>query len=132
MLGISPIANLFDKKSKYIGKYLKNKNIMLKSYLKDDVAPHPHKTLDFNVKFPFLRLLRFLSDLKSTIILSYCSNNIIWAGFWYWIDIIYGTSFLYQMCRSQKRDTFSFELKYVLKRMQAHKKHFKSFTYKIV
>ena len=36
---------------------------MFKSYLKqDNVAPHPHTTL------PLLRLLLFLSDLKSTIL----------------------------------------------------------------
>ena len=48
---------------------------MLKSYLKkDNVAPHPHTTLscfelDFDLKFPLLILLQFLSDLKSTIVL---------------------------------------------------------------
>ena len=48
--------------------------ITLKSYLKqDNVAPHPHTTLyyifelDFDVKFPLLRILLFLNDLKSTI-----------------------------------------------------------------
>ena len=53
----------------------KNEIITLKSYLKqDNVAPHPHTTLsclhelDFDVKFPLLRLLLFLSDLKSTIL----------------------------------------------------------------
>ena len=43
---------------------------MLKSYLKqDDIAPHNFILfeLDFDVKFPLLRLLLFLSDLKSTI-----------------------------------------------------------------
>ena len=40
----------------------------MKSYLKkDNVAPH-NFILDFNVKFPLLRLLQFLSDLKSTIL----------------------------------------------------------------
>ena len=42
---------------------------MLKSYLKqDNVAPHPAQLyfeLDFDVKFPLLCLLLFLSDLKS-------------------------------------------------------------------
>ena len=44
---------------------------MLESYLKQDcVAPHNIILfeLDYNVKFPLLRLLQFLSDLKSTII----------------------------------------------------------------
>ena len=45
----------------------------LKSYLKQDnvATPHPHNIilfeLDFDVKFPLLRLLKFLSVLKSTI-----------------------------------------------------------------
>ena len=47
----------------------------LKSYLlkQDNVAPHPPPynfilfELDFDVKFPLLRLLLFLSDLKSAI-----------------------------------------------------------------
>ena len=44
---------------------------MLKSYLKQDNVgpPPPHNIilfeLDFNVKFPLLRILQFLSDLKS-------------------------------------------------------------------
>ena len=48
--------------------------ILSKSYLKqDDVARQPPNNiilfkLNFNVKFPLLRLLQFLSDLKSTII----------------------------------------------------------------
>ena len=77
-------------KSKYflaflIGKYYlihlkivkipKNEIITMKSYLKQDhVAPQrgpPHNfilfQLDFDVKFPLLRLLLFLIDLKSTI-----------------------------------------------------------------
>jgi hypothetical protein len=46
---------------------------MLKSYLKqDNVAPHPNAKLllhimlppHFNVKFPLLSLLQFISDLK--------------------------------------------------------------------
>ena len=44
--------------------------ITLNSYLKqDNVVPHNIilLELDFNVKFPLLRLLQFLSDLKSTI-----------------------------------------------------------------
>ena len=44
--------------------------ITLKSYLKqDNVTPHNIILfeLDFDVKFPLLRLLLFLSDLKSTI-----------------------------------------------------------------
>ena len=32
--------------------------------------------LDFNVKFPLLRLLRFLSDLKSTIMFALLIGNI--------------------------------------------------------
>ena len=47
---------------------------MLKSNLKqDNAAPHNFILieLDFNVKFPFLHLLHFLSDLKSTIALCY-------------------------------------------------------------
>ena len=46
---------------------------MLKSCLKqDNVAPTPKQfiiifLLDFNVKFHLVRLLQFLSDLKSTI-----------------------------------------------------------------
>ena len=53
---------------------LKNEIISLKSYLKqDDVAPYPNTNfilfqLDFNVKFPLLRLLQFLADLKRTIL----------------------------------------------------------------
>ena len=44
---------------------------MLKSYLKqDNIAPHSHNIilfeLDFTLKFPLLRLLQFLNDLKST------------------------------------------------------------------
>ena len=50
----------------------KNEIITLKSYLKqDNIAPPPHNIilfqLDFNVKFPLLRLLQVLIDLKSTI-----------------------------------------------------------------
>ena len=48
---------------------------MLKSYLKqDNVAPNPNFILfelDFDVKFPLLRLLLFLSDFKSTILGQY-------------------------------------------------------------
>ena len=43
---------------------------MLKSYLKQENCPHPHTILfelDLDVKLPLLRLLLFLSDLKSTI-----------------------------------------------------------------
>ena len=45
---------------------------MLKSYLKqDNVTPRPNNLIlfefDFDVKFPLLRLLLFLSELKSTI-----------------------------------------------------------------
>ena len=52
----------------------KNVIIKLKFYLKQDkVASPPHNiilfTLDQNVKFPLVRLLQFLSDLKSTIIM---------------------------------------------------------------
>ena len=44
----------------------------MKTYSKqDNVAPIPTQLylceLDFDVKFPFLHLLLFLSDLKSTI-----------------------------------------------------------------
>ena len=50
---------------------IKNVIITLKSYLKQDHVAPPHKIilfqLDFNVKFPLLRLLQFLSDFKSTI-----------------------------------------------------------------
>ena len=38
----------------------------------DNVASHPHTTLfelEFNVKFPVLRLLQFLSDFKSTVLM---------------------------------------------------------------
>ena len=56
-------------------RYLKNEIIMLKYYSKqDNVASHvpPHNfilfELDFDIKFPLLRLLLFLSDLKSTIL----------------------------------------------------------------
>ena len=51
---------------------------MLKSYLKqDNVAPPlPNNfilfELDFDIKFPLLHLLLFLSDLKSTI---FCIKN---------------------------------------------------------
>ena len=44
---------------------------MLKSYLKqDNIAPHNIILfeLDFNAKYSLLRLLHFLSDLKSTIL----------------------------------------------------------------
>ena len=50
---------------------------MLKSYLKqDNVAPPPSHNfilfeLDFDAKFPLLRLLLFLNDLKSTIFMSF-------------------------------------------------------------
>ena len=53
---------------------------MLKSYLKqDNVCPPPTHNiilfkLDFNVKFPLLRLLQFLSDLKSTICYLFCAS----------------------------------------------------------
>ena len=72
-------------KSKLHGKYFliqleivkrpkKNEIITLKSYLKQvNVAPEPPHNfilfeLDFDLKFPLLRLLLFLSDLKSTIL----------------------------------------------------------------
>ena len=53
---------------------LKKEIITLKSYLKQDngCPPPPHNfilfQLDFDVKFPLLRFLLFLTDLKSTII----------------------------------------------------------------
>ena len=59
---------------------LKNEIKTLNSYLKqDNVVPPPQHNiimfeLDSDVKFPLLRLLQFLSDLKSTIFLRY--NNI--------------------------------------------------------
>ena len=43
----------------------------LKSYFKqDNVAPQPNILfeLDFNVKFPLLHLLNFLSDLKGLLL----------------------------------------------------------------
>ena len=43
----------------------KNKIIMLKSYLKQDNVLFQ---LYLNVKFPLLRLLHIVSDLKSTIV----------------------------------------------------------------
>ena len=46
----------------------------MKSYLKqDNVAPHNFTLfeLDFDVKFPLLRLLLFLNDLKNTITCNY-------------------------------------------------------------
>ena len=52
---------------------MKNDIVTLKYYLKQDniATPPPHNIilfdLDLNVKFPLLRLLQFLSDLKSTI-----------------------------------------------------------------
>ena len=36
-------------------------------FKQDKFAPHPHTALSFDVKYPLLRLLLFLSDLKSTI-----------------------------------------------------------------
>ena len=57
-----------------IVKILKNKILTLKSYLKKDIIMFES---DFNVKFPFLYLLPFLSDLKSTI---GCIND-IFAGY---------------------------------------------------
>ena len=55
---------------------------MLKSYLKqDNIAPHFILfELDFNVKFPLLRLLIFLSDLKSTIPLINLYPGNIWKS----------------------------------------------------
>ena len=56
---------------------LKNEIITLKPYLKqDNVANNPPHNfilleLNFDVKFPLLRLLLFLSDLKSTILNPY-------------------------------------------------------------
>ena len=82
MLGLSPIfqllkVNLFKPFTWKIMfnsfrncKRLKNEIRTLKSYSKD---PSPHNIilyeLDFDVKFPLLRLFQFLSDLKSTICL---------------------------------------------------------------
>ena len=44
-----------------------NEIVRLNSYLKqDNVGPYPHTTLSFDIKFPLLRLLQILSDLKST------------------------------------------------------------------
>ena len=49
---------------------------MLKSYLEQGiVAPYPHTSLfffelDYNIKYPLLHLLQFLSDLKSTMLMS--------------------------------------------------------------
>ena len=52
---------------------LKKGIIKLESYSKQDNVAPPHKIilfeLDFNIKFPLLRLLQFVSDLKSTIFL---------------------------------------------------------------
>ena len=45
-----------------IVKTLKKGNYNLEIYLKQDIVE-----LDFDVKFPLLCLLQFLSDLKSTI-----------------------------------------------------------------
>ena len=63
----------------WLKRHLKNQIITLKSYLKqDDVAPIIILfDLDFNVKFFFLCLLQFLSDLKGTIISSNVDQNMI-------------------------------------------------------
>ena len=55
-----------------LSRDLKNGISMLKSYSKqDNVAPRPQNIIlfkvDFNVKFPLLHFLLFLSDSKSTI-----------------------------------------------------------------
>ena len=86
LLGLSPIVNLtlkvnlikpFTWKILFNSirkKDLKIKNFTLKSYIKQaKVCPPPPQTiflfeLNFSVKFPLLRILLFLSDLKSTIL----------------------------------------------------------------
>ena len=75
LLGLSPIVNYFDIKSKSsFVFYVENIKGTKKKYyyVEKCCPPTPHNfilfELDFNVNFPLLRLLHFLSDLKSTIL----------------------------------------------------------------
>ena len=72
---------------------------MLESYLKqDNVAPLPHTTLSClnqTVKFPLLRPLQFLSDLKSTIFSRLLRGKIIFC-----LGLLCGCSFSYNYAGS--------------------------------